>query len=69
MKIQRYIISRGGFNDFREEIRFIQISFRYIETDRLLDAEGNQRDSRFKSRDRRHNGRINTMKDIGIDET
>ena len=30
---------------------------------------GNQRDSRFKSRDKRCSGRINTMKDIGIDET
>jgi len=47
MKIQRHITSRGGFNDFREEIRFLffsffggEISFRYIETDRLLDAEG-----------------------------
>ena len=42
MKIQRHIISRGWFNDFREEIRFFfffEISFRYIETDRLLDAE------------------------------
>jgi len=36
-------------------LSFFEISFRYIETDRLLDAEG---DSRFKSRDRRRSGRI-----------